>query len=297
METVGGDTNGVPSDGGGSRIDKTKTLSCPYSKRSEEHPYIAPKEGDDRSPCPALNTLANHGFLPRNGRGLTASVLIKGLQDGYRVSYPLAAFLAYGGVLLLGQVVGFGSDPSRDGVGFSLHDLARHDRTEHDASITHPNTPAGDEYAPIKQEPALFDAFVKEARPAPGPSQEGVLSYGTEDIARIRVRREAEPGTRIDAVRQEIGRGESALVLGIFGFLPSGGNTSTDEAKLPEEIIGGPYRFPLSIVESWWKEERFPTPDWAPVRETTLLGTLALQGRMRKEMQSLREKESNYKFS
>ena len=26
-----------------------------------EHPFIAPGEGDIRGPCPALNTLANHG--------------------------------------------------------------------------------------------------------------------------------------------------------------------------------------------------------------------------------------------
>ncbi len=134
--------------------------------------------------------------------------------------------------------------PSRDGVGFSLHDLARHNRTEHDASITHPNMPAGDEYAPTEQDPALFDAFVRDARPAPGPSQKGVLSYGTEDIARVRARREAQPGTRIDAIHQEIARGESALVLGVFGFLPSGENSSADERKLTKEVLGGPYRFP-----------------------------------------------------
>lgn len=222
---------------------------------------------------------------------------MSGLQEGYRLSLPLAAFLAYGGVLLLGQVVGFGAVPSRDGVGFSLHDLARHDRTEHDASITHPNTRAGDEYAPTEQDPALLDAFVRDARPAPGISLKGEPSYGTEDIARVRVRREAEPGTRIDAVHQEIARGEAALVLGVFGFLPSRGNASADEHKLPKEVLGGSYRFPLSVVETWWKEERFPTPDWVPERATTLLGTFALQARIRKEMQMLRAKASRHKSS
>jgi len=156
--------------------------------------------------------------------------------------------------------------------------------------------PAGEEYAPTEQDPALFDAFVRDARPAPGSSQRGVLSYGTEDIARVRVRREAQPDTRIDAVHQEIARGESALVLGVFGFL-SRGNSSADERKLTKEVLGGPYRFPLSVVETWWKEERLPTPDWVPVRETTLLGTFALQAHIRKEMQSLRTKESCNKYS
>jgi hypothetical protein len=30
--------------------------------------WRAPVPGDLRSPCPALNALANHGFLPRDGR-------------------------------------------------------------------------------------------------------------------------------------------------------------------------------------------------------------------------------------
>jgi len=272
---------------------KTRPTMCPYAKRSERYPYTAPNDGDDRSPCPALNTLANHGFIPRTGRGLTAPILISGLQEAYGLSFPLAAFLTYGGIVLLGQVVGFGADPRRDGVGFSLKDLARHDRIEHDASITHPNTLAGDEYAPSKQDAALLAAFAEDARPAPGPSREkGLLSYGPEDIARARVRREAQPGTRIDAVHQEVARGEIALVFSIFGFLPSGGNSSADgsDHKLPKEVLGGPYRFPLSVVETWWKEEHLPTPDWVPGRETTLLGTLAQSGRIRKEMQLLRTK-------
>lgn len=35
--------------------------SCPHS--SNAHEYRAPTKGDSRSPCPALNTLANHGYL------------------------------------------------------------------------------------------------------------------------------------------------------------------------------------------------------------------------------------------
>lgn len=34
---------------------------CPIIGRS--HEWCPPQEGDSRSPCPALNTLANHGYL------------------------------------------------------------------------------------------------------------------------------------------------------------------------------------------------------------------------------------------
>ena len=31
------------------------------------HAWVAPKSGDQRGPCPGLNALANHGYLPHNG--------------------------------------------------------------------------------------------------------------------------------------------------------------------------------------------------------------------------------------
>ena len=33
----------------------------------DSHPYVPANPGDSRSPCPALNALANHGYLPRDG--------------------------------------------------------------------------------------------------------------------------------------------------------------------------------------------------------------------------------------
>ena len=33
-----------------------------------DHQFIAPGPDDARGPCPGLNALANHGYLPRNGR-------------------------------------------------------------------------------------------------------------------------------------------------------------------------------------------------------------------------------------
>ena len=32
-----------------------------------EHTWVAPGAGDQRGPCPGLNALANHGYLPHNG--------------------------------------------------------------------------------------------------------------------------------------------------------------------------------------------------------------------------------------
>lgn len=32
-----------------------------------DYAFVAPGDGDQRGPCPGLNALANHGYLPHNG--------------------------------------------------------------------------------------------------------------------------------------------------------------------------------------------------------------------------------------
>lgn len=46
-----------------------------------------------RGPCPMLNTLANHGFLPRDGRDLTQDVVVSGLGNGLNFDSSLAELM------------------------------------------------------------------------------------------------------------------------------------------------------------------------------------------------------------
>jgi hypothetical protein len=50
---------------------------------SGEHAFVAPDfaNGDIRGPCPGLNVLSNHGYLPHNGVG-TASPLVNNPNFG-----------------------------------------------------------------------------------------------------------------------------------------------------------------------------------------------------------------------
>jgi hypothetical protein len=43
-----------------------------------------------RGPCPMMNTLANHGFLHRDGLNLTEDVVIKALRDGLNFDTTLS---------------------------------------------------------------------------------------------------------------------------------------------------------------------------------------------------------------
>ncbi|EPQ59848.1 Cloroperoxidase, partial [Gloeophyllum trabeum ATCC 11539] len=163
----------------------------------DDHPYIPRGATDSRAPCPALNTLANHGYLPRNGRKISQWDLIRALQQGYNCSLPLAIFLTWGGYLLLAQ---FGH--------ISLDDLRRHEYIEHKASLVHGDAVDDEEYAPNAVVPELIEEFMRDADDS---------KFDARAIARARVRREATYTTPMDALHAELARGEVALVLGIFG--------------------------------------------------------------------------------
>jgi hypothetical protein len=48
--------------------------------------YQAPGPNDARSPCPGLNTLANHGYINRNGRNIQGSDIINAAQQVYSIA-------------------------------------------------------------------------------------------------------------------------------------------------------------------------------------------------------------------
>lgn len=47
------------------------------------HSFRAPAPGDSRSPCPALNALANHALLPRTGKSIPLPLLASVVHSAY----------------------------------------------------------------------------------------------------------------------------------------------------------------------------------------------------------------------
>ncbi|XP_044724545.1 peroxidase, family 2 domain-containing protein [Hirsutella rhossiliensis] len=91
------------------------------------HRFIAPRPGDQRGPCPGLNAMANHNYIPRNGVA-TAGQFIKGCMDVYGMGLDLATFLAEIGAVVSGDLVGLLGRPR--GISFS------HNKYEADCSPT-----------------------------------------------------------------------------------------------------------------------------------------------------------------
>ncbi|EJD46377.1 heme-thiolate peroxidase [Auricularia subglabra TFB-10046 SS5] len=67
-----------------------------------EHPYMPLKDGDQRGPCPGLNALASHGYLPRSGVATPAQI-INAVQEGFNMAHDIAIFVTYAAFLVNGN--------------------------------------------------------------------------------------------------------------------------------------------------------------------------------------------------
>ncbi|KAI2920876.1 hypothetical protein CBS147343_264 [Aspergillus niger] len=100
-------------------------------------PWSPPGHGDVRGPCPMLNTLANHGLLPHNGKDISEQVIIEVLNSTLNVADSLSVFLFEEAMTTV-------EDPNA--TTFSLSDLNRHNILEHDASLSRQDTYFGNNH-------------------------------------------------------------------------------------------------------------------------------------------------------
>ncbi|KAF9477466.1 aromatic peroxygenase precursor [Pholiota conissans] len=70
----------------------------------ELHPWKPTGKDDMRGPCPGLNTLASHGWLPRNGIA-SPSQIITAVQEGFNMGNDLAIFVTYAAHLVDGNLL------------------------------------------------------------------------------------------------------------------------------------------------------------------------------------------------
>jgi len=210
-------------------------LTPPSEIMPPSHPFVPPAPYDRRSPCPALNALSNHGYLPHDGKNIGFFALIRAQQEVYNLSYPLAFILALAGVILCGS---FGK--------LNLDALSIHNRIEHDSSLVHNDASSGDASSVI---PKLVDELVAD-------SADGVhMTFN--DLVRARVRRQEHLAVgQLDELHAELARGESVLAHDIF-LAPSGTGASVEHLKI------------------WFGEERLPDGWVRPQHAQGLLETMS----------------------
>lgn len=163
-----------------------------------------------------------------------------------------------------------------------LFEIGKHGAIEHDASLVHHDTPQGSTYAPIEVDPALVDALFADVKPGEkeveasstggGRSRRsGRFLMDAEDVARARIRREAECRP-IGPVAAEIARGEMAIVLGVW-----------------EVEAEGKTGVPVAYIRQWISEERLPE-GWKPDHTQTLFDVVRRSKAIRNAADRLRKK-------
>ncbi|TFK18228.1 aromatic peroxygenase precursor [Coprinopsis marcescibilis] len=129
------------------------------------HPWRPLRRGDIRGPCPGLNTLASHGYLPRDGV-VTPAQLIVAVQEGLNFDHQtarVATYLAHLGdgnlvtdLISIGEkTTRTGPDPPRPAI---VGGLNNHGTFEGDGSLTRGDFFDGDNHS-FNQ--TLFDQFIE----------------------------------------------------------------------------------------------------------------------------------------
>ncbi|KAL4789164.1 Peroxidase, family 2-domain-containing protein [Aspergillus venezuelensis] len=113
--------------GSGSNTGSGNTNTGSDANSKDPHAWIAAGSSDARSPCPMLNTLANQGFIHRDGRNITREALAQGFIDSLNFDPTLASAMFDNAIM---------ANPKENATDFDLDQLNTHNLLEHDASIS-----------------------------------------------------------------------------------------------------------------------------------------------------------------
>jgi Peroxidase, family 2 len=205
----------------------TTTSTPPQHPSTAVGAWRQPGAGDHRGPCPALNSLANGGYLPRNGE-VTVAQLVDALSERLALPRSMGEPLAKLAMARLGK-------PGPDGVKtLDLTALVHHGFLEHDASLTRRDARDGDAAEVV---PALVDQLLSLS--------ENGRTLTLEDLAaahQLRMIQSAASGHPVPFKAAALGTIEAAL---LFQLLRQGDGIPLADAEELLRTERLPYRVPL----------------------------------------------------
>ncbi|KAJ7481289.1 Cloroperoxidase [Mycena galericulata] len=201
---------------------------------------MAPKSIDQRSPCPGLNTLANHGYLPRSGQNFTVTQIMEAALKGFNMNWDPILFVAKFGLLSGADATTFET--------MSLGALSLHNLIEHDASISRNDFGPDGTGDNVHFNETTFSVL---ANVNPGKDYYDGTSAGEVQRARLAHSIATNPNVTNTEKEFKLRSRESAFYLSIFG------NPLTGIA-------------PKQFVQIFFREERLPFAEgWQ--KPTTLI--------------------------
>jgi hypothetical protein len=207
---------------------------------AQDNSYQAPSSTDKRSPCPAMNALANHGYINRNGVGILPDDLANAVIKLYNVEEAIGQGLAQNAVKL-----GLGYTNANGTTVLDLDAFSRHGVMEHDASLTRHDfgDADGNNYSPQPDLIEQLKAF----------SPDGTTLSWTE-MAKARNLR----------VKQESVSDASYSLPQAFA------TAAISETCFTLRLFGTGEQIPLDWVDSWFGQDKIPDGWTTPATTYTI---------------------------
>ncbi|KAL5338158.1 Chloroperoxidase [Aspergillus crustosus] len=128
--------------------------ASPCGFESDSHQWHRPLPDQVRSPCPGLNVMANHGYLPRSGKNIDLATLRSALSAAYNY-HPNTFDDAFA------QAIAFDLSTTGNSSTFNLDDLKLHDAVEFDGSLSRNDFYSGDN---LNYDPAIWKIVAEHLR-------------------------------------------------------------------------------------------------------------------------------------
>lgn len=201
----------------------------------------------------------DHICRHRDGRNIGWWQLVCALHEVYNLSYFFAMFLAAAGVIFCGHW-------HRLPWSLDLHQLAEHNRIEHDCSLAHDDAAPGAKFAPHHTDHTLLCRLLDTSRKA--------LPLGLGDFVAARIQRAEEVRRDIGRLHREIAHGETALVMLTMGRPPQGVETCQDSSLV----------VPKDFIQVWFGRDQLPDSWEKPKEEVGLFRTASLSRAIGQEL-------------
>ncbi|KAF7327276.1 Cloroperoxidase [Mycena kentingensis (nom. inval.)] len=224
------------------------------------HPFMAPGPKDQRGPCPGMNTLANHGYIPRDGIA-TFEDILNAMVEVFNIRQDFGAFLVAANMLMKGNpylnkisIGGVSSKvPAVPGSKTPPGGLSEHGGFEGDASLTREDVNLGDN---ANFQNLHYDNMLIQLGKFGGDGTFGNSTvFNAETLAAVREHNfrssmANNPKFAISPTRFIAIWTESSFLLDMFA------NGTTSEASLP-------------VIGSFLRNQTFPENWFRPATERT----------------------------
>ncbi|KAJ7312924.1 Chloroperoxidase [Mycena albidolilacea] len=216
----------------------TVCITDAASVHTDDHRWIAPSATDERSPCPGLNILANHGYLPRNGKDISIPMIIDAAKEGFNLAPDTVVLAAKLGLL----------SNSTATTTLNLEALKLHGLIESDASLSRGDFALGDN---LHFNETIFSTL---ANANPGVDYYNITSAGQVMHERLAISLATNPNVTNTPKEIVLRSGTSAFYLMLMG------DAFTGVA-------------PKKFVQIFFREERLPIAEGWKRSNVSLNGT------------------------